>query len=250
MTRQSVHYWNSISGNYDTLYEDAWSRAEDSELSRLLTDLLRRMHARNDNKSGIRVLDLACGTGLVAEMLSEIAAIRQYHGVDISPKMLELCDLRCRKLGIPYKLTEANLDIYSISEAPYDLIICANSGASFMRDPISLLDNISQYLSNDGAYLFQLLNRCSLRRLIHVRFGKFETYSTRGSTYSSHDTARLVTKRELKSTGIANTRNTIIGDGPMTGVFQWTKAFRVNRLIGRLTTCLSHSIILMGDVHE
>ena len=64
---------------YDAGYADRLSLAQNADLRRML---LRHVYP------GTRVLDLGCGTGLVADLLADIPL--SYVGVDLSARMLDL----------------------------------------------------------------------------------------------------------------------------------------------------------------
>lgn len=72
----------------------------------------------------LKVLDMACGTGLVGEKLQKFG-FRQIHGCDVSPGMMRFAELK----GCYKQLKE--LDLLKIEEFPqvlknqYDIVTCA-----------------------------------------------------------------------------------------------------------------------------
>lgn len=71
--------WDAAARRYDQAYSDPASRAENKVIQRWLRPLTCQ---------GGRLLDLGCGTGLVLDLVPELAP--RYVGVDISPAMLEV----------------------------------------------------------------------------------------------------------------------------------------------------------------
>src|SRR6202012_4484032 len=72
-------------------------------------------------ESGLRILDLGCGTGLCGPLLRPWAA--RLVGVDLSPKMLSKAAAR----GVYDQLNCAELTQWLAEEAqPFDVIVCAD----------------------------------------------------------------------------------------------------------------------------
>ena len=78
-------YWDSISGEYDSLYGDTWSRLENSQVLGQLMNIPALQTAN-------RVLDVGCGTGLGYELCEQVINKPfEYVGIDISPEMVNIC---------------------------------------------------------------------------------------------------------------------------------------------------------------
>lgn len=77
-------YWSRLSPTYNTLYQDAWSRAEDMQTAAELA-----MALPLDSGS---VLDLGCGTGLGADLIQGSLGRQDIHytGADVSPEMIAI----------------------------------------------------------------------------------------------------------------------------------------------------------------
>ncbi|MCX8053764.1 MAG: class I SAM-dependent methyltransferase, partial [Armatimonadetes bacterium] len=100
----------------------------------------------------LQVLDLACGTGNV----SEILASRGFRvvGVDISPEMIEVA--RTKKGGVEYyvqDLAELSLD------RVFDLAVCLFDSLNYIIDPnraALAIKRIGQHLVSGGVFIFDV----------------------------------------------------------------------------------------------
>lgn len=168
--RQSA-YWNAIAQEYDSLYQNWWSKAEDNETLAILKSVLP---ARPCD-----VLDLACGTGLGYEMCSAILKEVRYVGLDISSQMLTRFKER-------YPLIPAYLgrmsDLSNFSSESFDVVISLYTSFSYTERPVTTLKEIHRVLKPRGRFLISLLNRWSLRRMLSLKLRRIEEYRTRNST--------------------------------------------------------------------
>ena len=100
-------------------YEQSWSR----QLAPA-QDLLMKMAAL---KSGERVLDIACGTGLVSfRAAHEVGASGEVIGTDISEAMVDVCRTAAKERAITnatFQRMEA--EHISLPDASFDVVLCA-----------------------------------------------------------------------------------------------------------------------------
>lgn len=98
------------------------------------------------------VLDLACGTGNVSELL----AARGYKvvGVDISPQMVEVA--RSKKSQVEYFVQDiAELDL----SRQFDLALCLFDSLNYITDPekaACALKRVGQHLVAGGVFIFDV----------------------------------------------------------------------------------------------
>ena len=127
---------------------DAFADSFESSLQKLdyrVPDLLKTALAKE--KSGLRILDAGCGTGLNAPFLKTIAG--HLTGVDLSPKMIE----KAREKNLYDTLETADaVDYMNGRRAAFDAVVLADV-ACYFGDLTPLLTAAANCLS-DGGKLF------------------------------------------------------------------------------------------------
>src|SRR3546814_6309302 len=118
----------------------------------LAADLVRNAALRE----GERVLDVACGTGVVTRLASEqVGATGAVSGLDVNPGMLAVARAATPE-GMSIDWHEANAAAMPLHEASFDVLMC-QLGLQFLPDrPAALPDR--HRVSGDGD-----------RRGLHVR---------------------------------------------------------------------------------
>jgi predicted TPR repeat methyltransferase len=97
-----------------------------------------------------RILDLGCGTGLVAVAFKDWLSQSRLDGVDISPRMIEAARAR----GLYTDLILGDLEtVLSQSGALYDVIVSADT-MTYFGDLARVLSGVSKRLEPDGFYIF------------------------------------------------------------------------------------------------
>jgi ubiquinone/menaquinone biosynthesis C-methylase UbiE len=111
----------------------------------LATDLVRRATLR----PGERVLDVACGTGIVARLVSqEIDEIGMIAGLDIDPDMLAVAR-SVTPSGSPVEWHEADTGAMPFPDASFDVVLC-QMGLQFMPDKPAALREMGRVLVRGG----------------------------------------------------------------------------------------------------
>ena len=97
-----------------------------------------------------RILDLGCGTGLVARSFSDFAEGGPIDGIDLSPRMIEAS----RSFGIYRDLIVGDLETELANPGPqYDLILAADT-MIYLGDLSRCFAGVSRRLDTGGHYLF------------------------------------------------------------------------------------------------
>ena len=113
---------------------------------------LRTLAARvfSGPSSGLRILDLGSGTGLVGDEFQDMAAGGRLDGVDLSPRMIETA----RSRGIYDDLILGDIEtVLAAFERSYDLVLAADTMIYF-GDLAPTLSNVFRRLVPGGFYLF------------------------------------------------------------------------------------------------
>jgi ubiquinone/menaquinone biosynthesis C-methylase UbiE len=115
----------------------------------LFTPFARDLVARAGLKIGERVLDVACGTGIVVrEVLPTVGPNGRVAGVDFNPAMLTVA--RTRIPGeAPVEWYEASAEALPFSDAAFDLILC-QQGLQFFPDKPGAIREFRRVLAPGG----------------------------------------------------------------------------------------------------
>ena len=137
-------------------------------------------------RSGLRVLDAGCGTGVVTLALrdaleSRALAPRVLHGFDLTPAMLDRFRATLARRAIDdVDLVQANvLDLESLpaSWTGYDLIVTA-SMLEYVPRPrfVDALRGLRRLLAGDGSLLLFMTRRNLLTRVLIGRWWESNLY--------------------------------------------------------------------------
>lgn len=111
----------------------------------LAADLLQSAHLR----PGERVIDLACGTGIVARLAAQqVGPSGSVTGVDMSPGMLTVAR-SVVKAGVPIEWHESRAEHTGLPNAHYHAVLC-QLGLMFFADKPAALHEIRRMLVPGG----------------------------------------------------------------------------------------------------
>ena len=101
-----------------------WSNFTTEEQIKKVKTLLDKL----DIKEGTRVLDLACGTGVISNTLYDYSK-RNVLAIDISDKMIE----EAKRLNENSHIKFINQDFYTFNTIPFDYIVIYNAYPHFLE---------------------------------------------------------------------------------------------------------------------
>jgi len=111
----------------------------------LAVDLIRLAALR----PGERVLDVACGTGIVARLASQqVGATLTIAGLDVNPGMLSVAR-SAPPIGLPIKWYEASAEAMPLPDASFDVVLC-QMGLQFMPGKPAALREMQRVLVRGG----------------------------------------------------------------------------------------------------
>jgi ubiquinone/menaquinone biosynthesis C-methylase UbiE len=117
----------------------------------LATDLIRLAALR----PGDRVLDVACGTGIVARLASQqVGATGTVTGLDVNPGMLAVAR-SATPSGPPIEWHEASAEAMPLPDASFDVVLC-QMGLQFMPDKHAALREMRRVLVRGGRLVINL----------------------------------------------------------------------------------------------
>ncbi len=156
----------------------------------LATDLIRLAALR----PGERVLDVACGTGVVVRLASQqVGATGTVAGLDVNPGMLAVAR-SATPPGMPIEWHEASAEVMPLPDASFDVVLC-QMGLQFMPDKHAALREMRRVLVRGGRLLvnvpgptprlFTIMGE-ALERHIGAEAAGFVDH-----VFSLHDTAEI-----------------------------------------------------------
>ncbi len=109
--------WDHVAGWYDNLIQD---RGSDHHQRVILPGIMRLL----DLQPGEKVLDVACGQGVVSEHIVHQADVSAVLGVDVSERLIEAANARATQ-RTSYTVHDAvDLDALETPDAPFDAAVC------------------------------------------------------------------------------------------------------------------------------
>jgi ubiquinone/menaquinone biosynthesis C-methylase UbiE len=98
-------------------------------------------------RPGERVVDVACGTGVVTRLAAERVGDAAVAGVDVNPAMLEVARTATQDTAIEWH--EASADALPLGDATFDVALC-QMGLQFFPDRLGALREMRRVLSSGG----------------------------------------------------------------------------------------------------
>jgi len=109
-----------------------------------------------DVKPGERVLDVGCGTGIVArEIASRLGATPAVSGVDLSPNMLAVATAAATRMGLTIEWREGNAEQLPFHDAAFDLVLC-QFALMFVADKAAALSEMRRVVTGNGRVLISV----------------------------------------------------------------------------------------------
>jgi ubiquinone/menaquinone biosynthesis C-methylase UbiE len=109
-----------------------WMAGDFGQIAKLSQPIAEAFIARRSVKPGMRVLDVACGTGNLAIPAAKAGA--KVTGVDFAANLLDEAKDRARREGVPAKLDEGDAENLPYEDSSFDLVV-SMFGAMFAPRP-------------------------------------------------------------------------------------------------------------------
>lgn len=180
------HISKTYGGNPPANYERFFVPAIGAPVA---TDLIRLAALR----PGERVLDVACGTGIIARRASEqVGATGTVAGLDVNPGMLAVA--RSVTAGMPIEWYEASAEAMPLPDGSFDVVLC-QMGLQFMRDKQAVVREMRRVLAPGGRVVLNVPG--PIPRLFSImaeglaRHIGAEAEGFMKQVFSLHDTAEI-----------------------------------------------------------
>ena len=103
-----------------------------------------------DLQPGERVLDVACGTGLIARLAAEqVAPSGSVTAIDIAPDMIDVAESTASPAGIDIEWQVGDATSLPFPDDSYDVVLC-QMGLMFMEDRLAALAQMRRVLAPGG----------------------------------------------------------------------------------------------------
>lgn len=142
------YFGKAYGGNPPANYERFFVPAIGAPLA---ADLIRLSALR----PGERVLDVACGTGVVARLaLQQVGATGTVAGLDVNPGMLAVAR-SATPPGIPIEWHESSAEAMPLPDASFDVVLC-QMGLQFVPDKHAALREMWRVLVRGGRLILNV----------------------------------------------------------------------------------------------
>jgi ubiquinone/menaquinone biosynthesis C-methylase UbiE len=116
----------------------------------LFEPLAREVFAISPPRRGERVLDVACGTGIVARKAAELVGRDgEVVGVDVNPRMIEVAKELPPPAGAPTKFMQGDGTALDLSDDSFDVVYC-QQGLQFFPDRSAGVQEMRRVLVDGG----------------------------------------------------------------------------------------------------
>jgi ubiquinone/menaquinone biosynthesis C-methylase UbiE len=123
-----------------------------------------------DPTPGERILDVGCGTGIVARQIAlHLGVSGTVTGVDLSPNMLDVARATASREGLTIQWCQANAEHLPFPESSFDLLL-SQFALMFIDNKKAALAEMRRVLSGNGRVLlsvWQSLDRHPFYRTLH-----------------------------------------------------------------------------------
>jgi ubiquinone/menaquinone biosynthesis C-methylase UbiE len=108
-----------------------WGTGPYQNITETLPDIHARVINKLDPQPGVKWLDLACGTGAVAELAAQKGA--DVTGVDLAPALIETAKERAQKRGLDIDYRVGDAENLEFEDGAFD-VVSSTCGIMFTPD--------------------------------------------------------------------------------------------------------------------
>lgn len=108
-----------------------WGTGPYQNITETITDIHERVIDRLEPRPGVKWLDLACGTGAVAELAAERGA--DVTGIDIAPVLIETAKERAAERGLDIDYRVGDTEKLELADGSFD-VVSSTCGVMFSPD--------------------------------------------------------------------------------------------------------------------
>ncbi len=229
-----VAYYDRLAGQWWDPHGSFWPI---HRLNRLRVDYLRRRICAHFGRpeverrplEGLRVLDIGCGGGILAESIAALGA--RVHGIDVAAKSIEVAKRHNESSGLPIDYELVSVETLAGRGARYDVVLNMEV-VEHVADLPSFLGACTRLVDPGGVLFIATINRNPLAWFAAI-FGA--EYVLGWLPKGTHQYRKLVKPAELEtllardSMRISDRRGVRVN--PLTRGFSLSRSLRVNYMI-------------------
>ena len=174
--------------------------------------LERQLRTRFATLQGLRVLDVGCGGGLLAEELARLGCL--VTGIDPSRGSLEAASAHARASGLDIDYVHGVAEALPADDGAFDAVVCCDV-LEHVTDVSATIHEVARVLRPGGLFLYDTINRTVRSKLLVIKIFQ-EWRATAFMPPNLHEHAAFVTPAELaallRSSGLEP--GSIVGIGP------------------------------------
>lgn len=180
----------------------SYARWRASTLGRITDDIeLELLLERIGPPSGLRILDVGCGDGVLAVELARRGAI--VAGVDISGEMIAAARRRAQSGALRIDFKRASAQALPFADDHFD-VVTAVTVLCFIEDPDAAMREMVRVLKPQGRLVLGDLGRLSLWALVRRIKGRLGSATWRKARFrTAHDLTRMAGQAGLTDPTVA-----------------------------------------------
>jgi SAM-dependent methyltransferase len=124
-----------------------WGSGPYQGITETIADLHRTVIDRLQPRPGSRFLDLACGTGAVAEAAARSGA--EVVGVDLAPALIEAAKRRAEELALDIDYRVGDVEALALEDASFELV-ASTCGVMFAPDHAAVARELARVTRSEG----------------------------------------------------------------------------------------------------
>ncbi len=161
-------------------------------ISYIKENIIKTFDLKGEDKilSGIKILDVGCGGGLLSEPMSRLGA--EVYGIDASKKNIEVAKIHAKKSGLNIKYFCSSPEKFK-KNLKFDVILNMEI-IEHVEDVILFLEACSKLLKKDGIMFIATLNK-TLKSYIFAIIGA--EYILKWLPIGTHEWEKFIKPEEL-----------------------------------------------------